>query len=118
MPKEEEIIVQKGDIFKLGEHTLACGDSLDPEMIAKLMEGEKADMVFTDPPYNVAYKGTGKSTGTDRGIENDDMSDDQFQLFIDTAFARYKENVKPEAGLYVFHASRTQREFENALEKN
>ena len=46
------------------------------------------------------------------------MSDEAFQLFIDTAFARYKENVKPEAGLYVFHASKTQREFENALEKN
>lgn len=75
-------------------------------------------MVFTDPPYNVAYEGTGKETGTDRGIENDDMTAEAFQEFIDTAFMRYKENVKPSAPLYVFHASKTQREFENALEKN
>lgn len=117
-PTPEEIIVRKWDIFKLWEHTLACWDSLDPEMIQILMEWEKADMVFTDPPYNVAYKWTGSETGTDRGIENDDMSDEQFQLFINTAFERYKENVKETAPLYVFHASKTQREFENALNIN
>ena len=59
----DKYVVQKGDIFQLGEHILMYGDSSDKSMVAKLMGGKKkADMVFTDPPYNVAYVGKGKNT--------------------------------------------------------
>jgi len=82
------------------------------------MGKDKAHMVFTDPPYNVNYKGRGEKTGTDIGIKNDNMDTSNFTIFLNEIFARYKENIIPESALYVFHASSTQREFENALEHN
>lgn len=56
------------------------------------MGGLRADMVFTDPPYNVAYKGTGKNTSN--GIKNDDMSDAEFEGHLSAWFQRYRENIK------------------------
>jgi DNA modification methylase len=70
-------------------------------------------MVFTDPPYNVNYKGQGKNTK--RGIENDHMQEEQFYSMLKDWFSRYKEIVQEEAGIYVFHSSSTQALFEKAL---
>lgn len=98
-----------GDVYELGDHRLVVGDSCDPETYRKLMAGTKADMVFTDPPYNVAYKGRGENTS--RGIENDDMSDVAFDQFLEKFFKSAVEVTKGGAGWYVFHASSSQEAF-------
>ena len=115
-------IVQEWDIFELdgknGKHYLICGDSTKSETYTKLTElaGKKADLLFTDPPYNVNYKGQGKKTSN--GILNDRMSDQNFLYFLQDTFHALSTALKPTAPLYVFHASKTQREFQNAMEEN
>lgn len=80
----EEPVTKPGDIWILGDHRLLCGDSTDVLAVERLMDGQKADMVFTDPPYNVAYKGKTKDALT---IENDELSDSDFRDFLISAFA-------------------------------
>lgn len=115
-------IVQEWDIFELegknGKHYLICGDSTKIETYTKLTElaGKKADLLFTDPPYNVNYKGQGKKTSN--GILNDRMSDQNFLFFLQDTFYALSTALKPTAPMYVFHASKTQREFQNAMEEN
>lgn len=109
----EDIIIQKGDIFTLWQHRLMCWDSSDPKDVQALMHGEIVDMVFTDPPYNVNYKGQGKNTS--RGIKNDHMEDSQFDTMLLEWFKRYREIIQEKAGVYVFHSSSTQAQFERAL---
>lgn len=103
-----------GDVYELGRHRLICGDSTDPDVVAKLMGGRKADMVFTDPPYNVNYSGRGENTSNK--IMNDSMSSESFDLFLAEIFKRYNENSKSGAGWYVFHSSSTQHQFQKAIE--
>lgn len=73
IPEVKESIVKRGDIWQLGEHRVMCGDSTSSDDVAKLMNGEKADMVFTDPPYGVSYQ-SNMRTKTDKFdvLENDD----------------------------------------------
>lgn len=75
---------QQGDVFQLGEHRLMCGDSTNPEHVAKLMDGARAAMVFTDPPYNIAYEGGMNTTGQNKRemIMNDKMSSAEFFDFL------------------------------------
>lgn len=80
------------------------------------MNNNKADMVFTDPPYNINYHGSGKNTSNT--IENDNMEDKEFDDFLDKTFKNYNLFTKAGAGNYVFHATRTQIAFEQAMEKN
>jgi len=75
----EEPTAKLGDIWKLGDHRLMCGDSTSIDAVEKLMDGEKADMVFTDPPYNIDYKGL---TDDHDKIKNDKMSDEDFLQFL------------------------------------
>ena len=74
----EEPRAKLGDIYQLGRHRLMCGDSTSKDDVAKLMNGEKADMVFTDPPYNISYQGVNDK----RNIINDKMSDEDFIDFL------------------------------------
>lgn len=111
----EEPISKPGDLWLLGRHRVMCGDSLNITAIDQLMANEKADMVFTDPPYNVNYEGNTKDKLT---IKNDNMSAAEFDQFLKDAFASYASAIKKGASLYVCHGSLYAREFFNALESN
>ena len=111
------IISQPGDIWELGHHRLMCGDATIPEDLSKLMNGAKADLVFTDPPYNVDYiQERGNFKG--RSIQNDNMNPEAYLQFLQTAFASAVTVVKPEAAWYVCHASQFQDLVKQALEAN
>lgn len=87
----EDAITQPGDIWLLGEHRLLCGDATNPEDIKKLMNGKKAHMVFTDPPYNVDYGSSKNPRHKIRKIENDSLSPDQWEIFCKKIFRVFKE---------------------------
>lgn len=102
-----------GDLWILGKHRLLCGDATNSTEVKRLMNGELADCVFTDPPYNVDYEGY---TGERLKIEGDKMTATRFRSFLDETFASYRAVVKTEASLYVCHSSSWQREFQDAIE--
>jgi ParB-like chromosome segregation protein Spo0J len=102
-----------GDLWKLGPHVLLVGDATNAEDVARLMNDAAADLVFTDPPYNVDYEGYTEDHLT---LKGDRMTAEQFCKFLATAFGNYRQIVKPGASLYVCHPSSWQREFQNALE--
>jgi DNA modification methylase len=90
-----------GDIYILGNHRLMCGDSTSIDDAEKLMDGLLADLVFTDPPYNVDYSGRGANNlGT---IKNDNMSAEDFEQFCRDVFTTYSAIMKPLACIYVCH---------------
>jgi site-specific DNA-methyltransferase (adenine-specific) len=100
-PPENPITVL-GDLYEIGEHRLLCGDSTQTDTFDKLMQGELADMVVTDPPYNVAYEGGTKEKLT---IENDSMSNDDFYKFLYDFYSALTTAVKKGGAIYVWHAS-------------
>ena len=99
---EEELknppISRKGDILLLGRHRVICGDSTLPETYTKLMEGRRANLVLTDPPYNVNVEETAGK------IQNDNMPDEDFYKFLFAAFTNMEQNMENDASIYVFHA--------------
>ena len=95
----EEPKAKRGDIYQLGAHRLMCGDSTDPADVARLMDGKAADLLLTDPPYNVNYEG-----GTGLTIQNDNMEDAAFRKFLRDAFACADGVMKPGAAFYIWHA--------------
>ena len=102
-----------GDLWVLGDHRVLCGDATDLKAVRKLIAGEQADLVFTDPPYNVDYEGY---TADKLTIKGDKMKPAEFDKFLRGTFASYWAFVKQGASMYVCHASSVQREFQNALE--
>tara|TARA_R100000426_G_scaffold41432_1_gene32080 strand:+ start:338 stop:1528 length:1191 start_codon:yes stop_codon:yes gene_type:complete len=98
-PKEPK--AKLGDIYKLGEHKLICGDSVIEENLKNLLENKKADLVFTDPPYNADYKSRGKNELLRKGIKNDNMSNDDFQIFAENIFKAIKENTYKGSSMYI-----------------
>ena len=103
VPSNEQVEtrVKRGDIWKLGEHRLMCGDSTVITDVEKLMGGEKADLLLTDPPYNVAYEGGTKEKLT---IKNDKQDDAQFLQFLNDCFSCAFSVLKEGASFYVWHA--------------
>jgi DNA modification methylase len=102
-----------GDLWILGNHKLLVGDATVVADVRRLMTGDAADLVFTDPPYNVDYEGY---TEEHLKIKGDRMSDADFKQFLESAFRSYRTLVKPGASLYICHSSSWQREFQDALE--
>jgi len=105
----ENPVSKVGDIWLLGEHRVMCGDSTNGGDVALLMNGEKADMVFTDPPYGVDIKG--KFTGT---ILNDNLQGDEFINFLTSCFENL--NQYNNGNLYISYEIKNQTLFEKALE--
>ena len=111
---EEELkkpaITKTGDIWTLGRHRLICGDSTKAETYELLMAGKKANMVLTDPPYNVNYQGSdGKK------IQNDNMENTAFYQFLYDAFINIEKNMADDASIYVFHADTEGLNFRKAF---
>lgn len=107
---ETDIVL--GDLFEIGEHRLLCGDSTQTDTFEKLMGGGLADMVITDPPYNVAYEGKTKDALT---IENDSMGNDDFYKFLYDFYSALTTAVKKGGAIYVWHASSEIVNFGKAL---
>lgn len=104
VPENVETRCKLGDLWQLGSHRLICGDSTDSAVIDKLMDGEKADMVFTDPPWNVNYGDVeeGNKQGyKPRTILNDFMGTEEFKQFMFSAFKCMNNASKAGAGTYV-----------------
>lgn len=103
-----------GDVWMLGRHRLMCGDSTKESDVAKLMGGESADLLLTDPPYNVDYQG---GTKDKMKIANDNMEDSAFVEFLLAAFNCAVQAMKPGAPFYIWHADSKGWEFRSALKE-
>jgi site-specific DNA-methyltransferase (adenine-specific) len=101
-----------GDIFDIGQHRLICGDSTQTDTFEKLTEGVLADMVITDPPYNVAYEGKTKDK---LKIDNDNMGDKQFYQFLYDFYTACAAYSKPGGAWYVWHADSEGANFRQAM---
>lgn len=110
----EEPKAKLGDIYQLGNHRLMCGDSTLIDDVEKLMNGEKADMVFTDPPYGVSYEG-GLNDKKKQQIKNDSITGNELYRFLYDVFTNAKINTKEKSAFYVFYATKTSLEFLNAF---
>ncbi|RBR60215.1 adenine methyltransferase [Enterococcus faecalis] len=112
-----EAKTKMGELWKLGNHYLLCGDATKAADVEKLLQGKKANLVVTDPPYNVAVKSENKElneSGREK-IMNDDMSDEEFNQFLMAVFNNYANAMENDSAIYVFHGSSYQREFENSM---
>jgi DNA modification methylase len=89
---------REGDLWIMGPHRLLCGDATKAETYARLMDGRKASMIWTDPPYNVAYEGKAGN------IRNDAMTDEDFAVFLRRAFSGMAGYLEPGGAVYVAHA--------------
>ncbi|PUA40658.1 DNA modification methylase [Paenibacillus elgii] len=108
----DEPITRIGDVWILGKHRLMCGDSTSEQDMATLMDGKKARLIVTDPPYNVDYTGKTKDA---LKIENDKMDNDQFYEFLLAAYKRMYEVADDGASIYVFHADSEGLNFRKAF---
>lgn len=109
----EEPQTQPGDLYILGDHRLLCGDSTKPEDIATVMDGEQADLLLTDPPYNVEYVG---KTADALTIQNDSMSAADFYAFLRDAFAAANTALKKGAAIYIWYATAEHFNFHSAVD--
>lgn len=109
----EEPISQSGQIWKLGRHRLMVGDSTKAEDVKALMGGELADLVITDPPYNVDYVGKTKDA---LKIQNDKMSSDNFLAFLTDAFKNMRDALREGGAFYIWHAASETPNFWKACE--
>ncbi len=106
---EKPPISKQGDLWLLGRHRLFCGDSTKAESFSLLMDGQKANLVVTDPPYNVNYEGTAGK------IKNDNLKDEAFYSFLLSAFTNTEAAMAQDASIYVFHADTEGLNFRKAF---
>ena len=111
-PEEIVPFVEPGDIWTLGRHCMVCGDATNAGDVALLMDGLKANLIVTDPPYNVAYQSAdGKS------IQNDSMADAAFYEFLLAAFRNMAAHLAEGGSAYIFHADTEGLNFRRAFKE-
>ena len=96
---EKAAFVEKGDVWVVGRHRLVCGDATSEDDVAKLMDGKRANLIVTDPPYGVSFKSTSGLT-----IKNDSMKDEEFYNFLYKSFVNMVAHTENGGAAYVFHA--------------
>ena len=107
---EKAAFVQRGDIWTVGRHRLMCGDATSAEDVAALMNGTKANLILTDPPYGVSFRSSSGLT-----IQNDSMKNEEFYSFLLSAFQRMVEHLESGGAAYVFHADTEGLNFRRAF---
>jgi len=108
---DETVTCKRGDIWQLDEHRLLCGDATSSENVARLMQGDRAVLLLTDPPYNVDYHG---GTAERLTIQNDNMPADRFQSFLTDAFQAARMSMMPGAAFYIWYGAASTGEFLSA----
>jgi DNA modification methylase len=129
-PTPAQPVTRVDDIWVMGPHRVACGDATETEPVNRLIRGEKADMVFIDPPYNINYDGRGsvgeswhkaahghRAKKQARSILNDHMTDEQFLECCTALFANLRRSVKDSAGVYVCCSDKAMLQFRQAFEQ-
>ena len=107
---EQATFVEEGDVWTVGKHRLVCGDATSKEDVAKLMDGKKANMLLTDPPYGVSFKSSSGLT-----IKNDSMKNEEFYNFLKASFDAVVEHMEKGGVGYVFHADTEGLNFRKAF---
>ena len=107
---EKAAFVERGDIWTVGRHRLMCGDATSAEDVAALMDGKKANLIVTDPPYGVSFQSSGGLT-----IQNDSMKGDEFYTFLYNSFVCMVEHLESGGAAYVFHADTEGLNFRKAF---
>lgn len=107
---EKASFVERGDVWFVGKHKLMCGDATSSEDVAKLMEDKKANLILTDPPYNVAFKSSDGLT-----IQNDSMKNNDFYEFLFSSFKNMVEHLENGGAAYIFHADTEGLNFRKAF---
>ncbi len=107
---EKAAFVERGDIWTVGRHRLMCGDATSAEDVAVLMDGKKANLIVTDPPYGVSFKSSGGLT-----IQNDSMKGDEFYTFLYNSFVCMVGHLESGGAAYVFHADTEGLNFRKAF---
>lgn len=106
---QKPAMTKPGDLWLLGKHRLVCGDSTKPESFELLMDGKTANLVVTDPPYNVNYEGAAGK------LQNDNMSGDAFYSFLFDSFTNIEKHLAQDGSIYVFHADTEGLNFRRAF---
>ena len=107
---EKAAFVERGDIWTVGRHRLMCGDATSAEDVAALMDGKKANLIVTDPPYGVSFK-----SGSGLSIQNDSMKGDEFYTFLYNSFSQMAAHLENGGAAYVFHADTEGLNFRKAF---
>ena len=107
---EKASFVEKGDIWVVGKHKLMCGDATSSEDVSKLMEDKKANLILTDPPYNVSFKSSDGLT-----IQNDSMKNNDFYEFLYSSFKNMADHLENGGAAYIFHADTEGLNFRKAF---
>ena len=107
---EKAAFVERGDVWIVGRHRLMCGDATSAEDVARLMDGKKANLIVTDPPYGVSFKSSSGLT-----IQNDSIKNEEFYSFLLSAFKNMADNLEKGGASYVFHADTEGLNFRRAF---
>ena len=107
---EQAAFVLSGDVWTLGRHRLICGDATDADTVKKLMDGRKANLVLTDPPYNVGFE-----SASGLKIKNDSQKSEPFYSFLLAAFRSLADNLESGGSAYIFHADTEGENFRRAF---